>query len=278
LLRAFMRHVPKWRWSRYLRLLAARKKRPWLKAVAFDEFLVDVFLDQVRTTRPHFASLFLNAAAHIQHHYLFNAAVYPGPQRNPSWYVAPGLDPILDVYAAYDRALWRIMSQNPDSRVVIATGLHQDPHADGTYYWRLKDHEQFIARAGVVVREVCGLMSRDFVIRCSDPSQARRAQETLEAARIAADESPIFQCDNRGTSIFCTLVYGKSIPPGTLIHINDRVIDFRDAVAFVAIKNGEHNGLGYVLDTQAGSTEEKIKLGEIFSVIQEHFAASLVAS
>ena len=148
LLNGFVSHVPSNRWFSYASLVAKSMRRPWLKAVFLDELLADLFLSLLRKTRPHFASLFLNAAAHIQHHYMFNSAVYQGSQRNPDWYVPPGEDPLLDVYSSYDRALGRIMAAFPDARFLIATGLHQDPHPEETYYWRLKNHADFLSAAG----------------------------------------------------------------------------------------------------------------------------------
>lgn len=278
LAQGFLRHVPVSRWFDYLALVSSSFRRPWLKVIVLDQLLTDVFLSLLRRTKPHFASLFLNGAAHIQHHYLFNSAVYPGPQRNPDWYVPSGADPLLDVYSAYDRALARIMSENRDARVLIATGLHQDPYPTESYYWRLKDHESFLSAAAIQFVEVGALMSRDFVVRCRDANEAKRTQQALEGAMIAGDESKIFECDNRGDSIFCTLIYSKNIPAGTIVRIGGAEIDLSRATCFVAVKNGDHNGIGYLIDTDTQMQSDKIPLGKIFSLISEHFDASLAAS
>jgi hypothetical protein len=170
------------------------------------------------------------------------------------------------------------MSQHPNSRIVLATGLHQDPHDEKTYYWRLRNHQQFLSDGAIQFVGVNGLMSRDFVIQCSNSDQASSAKAALEAARIAGDESRLFECDSRGDSVFCTLMYGKNIPAGTTIHINGTALDLSSATCFVAVKNGQHNGIGYLIDTGMRSEADHIQLAEIFSLIQEHFDASLVAS
>jgi hypothetical protein len=59
-------------YARYARLIAGASSRPWVKSIILDLLLADVFATEVRRTQPQFASLFLNAAAHIQHHYMFN--------------------------------------------------------------------------------------------------------------------------------------------------------------------------------------------------------------
>jgi hypothetical protein len=277
LLGGFTRHVPPSRWPSYAMLAARSIRRPWLRAIFLDELLADLFVSLLRRTRPHFASLFLNAAAHIQHHYLFNSAVYTGTQRNPDWYVPKGADPLLDVYASYDYALARIMSAFRDTRVLIATGLHQDPYPRESYYWRLKDHAGFLSAAAIRFSEINPLMSRDFVMRFSSSDQAAHAQKALEDARIAGDDCTVFECDNRGDSVFCTLSYDRSIPAGTRILLNGVELDFARATSFVAVKNGQHNGIGYLMDTDRRTQAGTIPLASVFELISEHFGASPAA-
>src|SRR5688572_25762224 len=74
----FLSHVPVRRWSRYFQLAKRAIKRPWVKAIVLDELQGDLFLSLLRRNAPQFATVFLNAGAHIQHHYLFNSAAYRG--------------------------------------------------------------------------------------------------------------------------------------------------------------------------------------------------------
>jgi hypothetical protein len=55
-------------YATYLRLAATSRSRPWRKALILDLLLADVFVREVRRTSPDFASLFVNAGAHVQHH------------------------------------------------------------------------------------------------------------------------------------------------------------------------------------------------------------------
>jgi hypothetical protein len=221
----------------------------WLRAVVLDLLLADTFIAQVRRKRPGFASLFLNGAAHVQHHYMFSSSVYDGPRRNPEWYLQPGQDPLLDVYRAYDRIVGSVRRSFPDYRVMIATGLHQDPHEEITYYWRLRDHAQFLRKVGVPFSNVHARMSRDFLIECRDASDAARAKEILTALR-AADGLPVFEVDNRGRDLFAMLTYPREIRAGfELLSGSSSIAGFAEDVVFVALKNGEHNGTGYFIDT-----------------------------
>lgn len=236
-------------------LAGAARKRSWRKAMLLDRLLADVFIKEVTATRPGFASLFLNAGAHIQHHYLFNSSVYDGDQKNPDWYIDPSADPLLDIYTLYDRIVDRIRRRFPASRLMLATGLHQDPHPKLTLYWRLRDHADFLTRNGVAHARVEPRMSRDFVVFLDDAAQTQRAQAQLEAM-VGPDGVPLFAIDNRGDSLFVELVWDKDIDADfVFLRGGEPVRGLRDEVAFVAIKNGEHNGIGYFVDTGMAAAE-----------------------
>lgn len=233
----------------YARIALLSLGNSWRRALALDLLLADVFLAEIRRTRPDFATLFLNAGAHIQHHYMFSSAAYAGPLRNPPWYVKSGLDPVLEVYRLYDRMVADVMRTFPDYRVMIATGLHQEPHEHVTYYWRLRRHANFLRRIGVAFTRVEPRMSRDFLVEFSD-REAAAAGATRLARAQTADGTPLFEVDNRGTDAFVMLTYPRDIDPSLEFSIGtEKFLGLRDDVAFVAIKNGEHHGTGYFIDT-----------------------------
>jgi hypothetical protein len=232
-----------------VRLALSRRKAAWANALFLDRFLADVFICQWRRHRPEFASLFLNAAAHIQHHYMFSSSVYDGPNRNPEWYLASGRDPLLDVYRLYDDIVRDMLRLPGSPRVMLATGLHQDPYPEELYYYRIKEHANFLTRLGVKFQAVNALMSRDFLVIFSSPDEAGQGAQTLGALR-APDGTPLFTVENRGRDLFVMLSYPKEIKPGFVPSLNGRELwDIHDDVAFVALKNGEHNGVGYFIDT-----------------------------
>jgi hypothetical protein len=278
LLMGFFSHVPPAKWAGYFRLAQKLPGRPWIKAVILDRIFADVFLSLLNRTRPQFASLFLNSAAHIQHHYMYSSSVYSGDRRNPDWYVSAGEDPLLDIYSAYDQIIGDIQSFQPDARIVIATGLHQDPYPVEEYYWRLKDHDGFLAQAGIAFESIEPLMSRDFLVKFRDPADARRAEEILRAARLANDSTPIFEADNRGDSVFFTLVYPRQLQAGAMLDINGKRLDLHDATAFVALKNGHHNSVGYLIDTGAARQSRQIPLADLFHIIKRHFETDRLAA
>jgi hypothetical protein len=257
----------------YLSLVwGALKKKSWAKAQFLDQLLADVMVCETRAKEPQFVSLFLNAGAHIQHHYMFNSKVYAGQQRNPDWLLNRDDDPIFDIYNQYDRTIGQIIQAFPKARLIIATGLHQDPFEEEKYYWRLKDHDSFLRQIDVPFKSVEPRMSRDFLVECHDAEEAIKAQRILEQA-ASEDGRKLFDVDNRGSSLFVMLTYPADIPLGMNIVVGNRQIEnFSGHVAFVAIKNGEHNGIGYLIDTGNSEPEQNvIQLSSLPSMIAGAF-------
>jgi hypothetical protein len=262
-------------YPRYLRYAASARRKPWLRAVFLDLLLADLFSDCVAKTKPDFATLFLNAGAHIQHHYMFSSPVYKGALRNPEWYLPPGVDPLLDVYELYDAILGDIQRLFPRARLMLATGLHQDPHPELTYYWRLRDHGAFLRKIGVEFQSVEPRMSRDFLVRCADEAEAQVAERRLAEARTIAGD-PLFDVDNRGDDLFVMLIYPNDIPTNLRFRIgNEEYSGLRTDVAFVAIKNGRHNGTGYFADSavQSGFSGPSMQLTDLPDRVMTALAA-----
>ena len=243
-------------WPSYLRLGLLGLRGHWPRAVFLDRFMADCFFALWKKSRPDFATMFLNGAAHLQHHYMFNSAAYHGPHRNPPWYLPAGSDPVLEMYRLYDAIVAEALALDPALRVMIATGLHQDPVDAPVFYWRLRDHAGYLRRIGCEFERVEPKMSRDFLVVCKDKESAKQAHLKLLAQR-APDGERLFEVDNRGESIFATLSYPKEITDEAM----------KREVVFVALKNGRHNGIGYFLDTgaRAAPEAEPIPLTELWS-------------
>jgi hypothetical protein len=164
------------------------------------------------------------------------------------------MDPVLEIYRLYDRIVAEALALDPSLRVMMATGLHQDPVDEPVFYWRLRDHDAYLRKLGCEFERVEPRMSRDFLVVCKDAAQAAAAQARLEGV-LAPDGLAMFEVDNRGSSLFATLSYPHDIPA-----------PFAAEVVFVAIKNGRHNGIGYFLDTgaRAAPQDEPIPLAQLW--------------
>jgi hypothetical protein len=269
LLRGFLAYAAPANLPIYCGMVTQARRRPWRKAMFLDLLLADVFMRETARTRPHFASLFVNAAAHIQHHYLFSSSMYAGASRNPDWYVDASHDPVLEVYQLYDRIVSRILARFPSSRLMLGTGLHQNPHASITFYWRLRHHASFLRQIGLDFLEVEPRMSRDFLVGFATLESAERGAEFLRQV-TSEDGQPLFTVDNRGRELFVELTYAQDVPRTAGFLVGGRKFNgLHDQVAFVALKNGEHDGIGYLIDTgkRFGPGQTRVPLASIPTLV-----------
>lgn len=231
----------------YFRLALRSRGSPWRKALFLDLFLHDLHLRMFSRKRPDFSTIFLNAGAFIQHHYLFNARdAVKSNLRNPSWYVRADQDPFEEMLEVYDRILGDYFAME-EVDLIIATGLTQKPYDRVKYYWRLKDHMAFMEQIGVNCRTVHPRMTRDFTIEFGSIEAARYGAKQLAEIICEIDGKPIFgEIDNRGLSLFVTLTYGEKIENELIVKRGNKRIDLKQHVVFVAIKNGMHDGKGFV--------------------------------
>lgn len=270
ILKTFLKVVPVRLYSEYLMLSAEIKNKVGIKAVILDKLLGDLFIQQWKKHTPDFSSLFLNTGAHFQHHYMFNALPYQGKFENPQWYCPKDQDPLFLILKEYDKFLGRLIKL--DTRIVIATGLHQKPHEELTFYWRLKDHVGFLNEIGLSSHiNVTPRMSRDFLIEFSQISDALDAEKVLISFRALSDDLIMFTVDNRGKSLFVELTYPNNIVDGFGIKGHKLINNFEKYVAFVAIKNGEHDGIGYYLDTAENNLPNKFPLAEVHNHLVSSF-------
>jgi hypothetical protein len=158
------------------------------------------------------------------------------------------MDPVLEIYQLYDRIVAECLALDPRLRVMMATGLHQDPVDEPVFYWRLRDHAAFLRSIGCEFERVEPKMSRDFVVFAK---QGSRVEAILRSVRAVNGEA-LFEVDQRRDSLFVTLSYPHEISQGFETFVGEkRIEDLEKQVVFVAIKNGRHNGIGYFLDTGA---------------------------
>ena len=250
-----------------------KKRHRWHKALVLDRLISDIFISSWLKYQPDFSVLFLNSGAHIQHHYMFNSEAYKGQARNPEWYVKKGLDPLLDILELYDEILEDLLMLS-NTRLMVSVGMRQIPYEKNIYYWRLKNHSDFLRKVGVSFRSVSPRMTRDFLIEFNSKEDALIAQKVLSSLHVHDGVKIFGVIDNRGLDIFVTLTYPNEISPSMMVILNGiEILNFKSEVVFVAIKNGHHDQQGYFLDNglSSGELEESFEIKHIFSIVMKHF-------
>lgn len=260
----------------YWKLAAHSRGAPWRKALLLDLFLHDLHMHLLKSSKPNFSAVLFNAGAHIQHHYLFNAAPVRAVSRlsNPTWYVSPDEDPVGEMLSVYDSIVAEYMAMS-DAEVIVATGLAQRPYDRVKFYYRLRDHRAFLDSIGIEFTDVAPRMTRDFLVDFASPQDASVAQQKLASLRVKGGDVPLFgDIDNRGSSLFVTLTYPSEIDASTCFQLNGKEHPLAPSVVFVAIKNGMHQSEGFAFFTPgvaAYAPDNKTHVKELYSTIKRFF-------
>lgn len=267
-------------YHKYLSLVANSRRKPWYKALVLDLLLHDLHWCMFNTKKPNFSTLFLNAGAHIQHHYFFNAEPLRSDlqNRNPSWYVSEDEDPLADVLALYDLIVGEYLAR-ADTDVLLATGLAQKPYDRVKFYYRLNTHADFLGRLGIEFSGVIPRMTRDFLIEFDNQEQVLVAQDVLASVQVDGEDVPLFgEIDNRGNSLFVTLTYPREITSSTQYRVGEHKFPLLPEVSFVAIKNGMHQEEGFAFFTPGiapYAPPDKAHVAELGASIKGYFYIAL---
>lgn len=243
---SFLKFVRPSRYLRFLGLFLRCLQQPWRKALFLDLFLNEVHLSRLKSYRPNFSTLFLNAGAHIQHHYFLNSKFVPvkeGQCRNPEWYMPQAQDPVLEMLKVYDKIVTEYLEVDCD--VVIATGLRQVAFERPQFYYRLKDHTNFLDNLGIAFVEVLPRMTRDFLIIFESDDDLRDAFSVLDSLRLSDGEKLFDEISIRSKELFVVLTYSKEVTSDLSLSIGFTKQKLIEHVVFVAIKNGQHDSTGY---------------------------------
>ncbi len=235
----------------YLKLACKSIGASWRRALVLDLFLNDLHTSFFKEKQAQFSALFLNAGAHIQHHYFHNSPFISVDSKfkNPDWYISSKLDPFSEMLEVYDRIIGEYLADD-ECELIVATGLSQLPYDRVKYYYRLKDHFVFLNKIGINFLDIHPRMTRDFLVTFASIEDAAKAQNILSGLRIYGKVEPLFgEIDNRGKELFVTLTYPNEISEVDVIRSESVSLNLLQEVAFVAIKNGMHQSKGFAFFT-----------------------------
>ncbi len=235
----------------YLKLAYQSIGNSWRRALVLDLLLHDLHTSFFGGKNVQFSTLFLNAGAHIQHHYFHNSPFISSEFgfTNPSWYISPKLDPFSEMLEVYDHIIKEYLADD-GYELIVATGLSQCPYDRIKYYYRLKNHAVFLRKIGINFLEIYPRMTRDFLVTFKSIDDAKNAQNTLSELRIAKKSEPLFgEIENRGDKLFVTLTYPDELVAADILRHGSIKLEILQEVAFVAIKNGMHQSKGFAFFT-----------------------------
>ena len=229
--------------KKLLKFYTGIKKYSFRKALFLDYLLVILHQKLIKKKGTQFSSIFLNAGAHIQHHYFLNSKViHEGT--NPLWYMHEDKDPLLEALNLYDSLIYSYKKLG--YKIILMTGLRQIPTNRSEFYYRLDNHSSFLKNLGLNFKEVNPRMTRDFEILFESNKDRDIANKKLSQI---VDENQILlfgEIEDREKSLFCSLTYDKEITKNKKFSTDNKFIKISKWVNFVAIKNGIHDSRGYL--------------------------------
>lgn len=264
----------------YLGLLMTSILYPWRRAIFLDLFLYDIHRYLISKHQTDFSTIFFNAGAHIQHHYLLSSKIVNDTNlKNPDWYIREGSDPFKEILTLYNMILGEFLTKYPEYQIVICTGLKQVVYDSKKYYYRLSNHEKFLGSLGLSYEVISPRMSRDFDVSFKTDIDAIRAQTVLQNIVVQNNKKPLFGLVSRtGNSLFITLTYPDEITLDTKITSNGLSLEIFHNVVFVAPKNGMHSSEGYLYLSPKIDSFKFIEYGhvkQVFRLIYEFFSQDL---
>lgn len=178
-----------------------------------------------------------------------------------------------DAIFFYDNLLYEY-SNFEDYEILIATGLTQIPYDRKKFYYRIKNHENFLKKCQIKYNKVLPRMTRDFALEFSNEQQCMIAQKQIDDINNL-NKKKIFQIDNRGKSLFITLVISEEISEFDYLYLRENIkIKIIDYVNFVALKNGMHDQKGFIYFTNDEfyiSSDNLFHVKEIHNIILNYF-------
>ena len=260
-----------------IKLIFSSIIKPWKRSLVLDYLIHMVHIYFLKKKNPDFSSIFLNAGAHVQHHYFFNTRHIKNLPKNPKWYVNPSSDPIEDMLEVYDQIIGDYLKlSKKENQLLISTGLQQVPYNMTKFYYRLKNHSSFLNKIGIKFLKVLPRMTRDFEIIFDNSISLINAKSILEKIKSKKDNLNIFsEIEVRDKSLFVTLEYPHQVERDDHIVINKNIkLNFFNEVLFVAIKNGMHDSKGYVFyspNSYFKAPKEPVHISKIYDMILSYF-------
>ncbi len=229
----------------YSKLFYKSLRKKWFKSLFLDYFLHDLHLNLLKKNNTEFSNIFFNSIAHIQHHYFFNSEIFEENKKNPNWYISQDDDPLKDALILFDKILEDYLKIEKQYSILLATGLRQINYDSSKFYYRLKKHKKFFSKFGIEVFDTQELMSRDFILNFKNNKECEKSLKII--SNINTDDNKIIfsDFDVKDNQLFLTLTFSEEIKNQSITLKNDKIF-LKEFVDFVAIKNGMHDGMGYM--------------------------------
>lgn len=244
-------------------------KKKYQKAILLDLLLFEVLNKELIKDNYNIYSLFLNSCAHVQHHYFLSSEFVESSRKNPSWYLEKNIDPIAEVFKAYDNILGQIFSIKNNLKILIVTGLSQSAINEPEFYYNFKNPELFLNKIGINNFLLKKRMSRDYTLKFKDKDYAVDALNVLD--KIKLNKLSFFKTFLENDTIYFEILYNKEVTiDDKIILENLEEVNIFNELDFIAIKNSIHNQKGYAI-TNLKNIPKKLNIKDFYNQILSSF-------
>lgn len=220
-----------------------RKLRPrsefdedWRKRMLSAALQADISVELLRTRRPEFAALLFTQIDRLCHKYWKFmepegfADVTPEDRRRYGRVIEEG-------YAEVDRVIGRLLAAvSPDADVLVVSDHgFQASHSGAAGSWCSIRTENLLQAMGESERVFGTSIADEVVLRplatgAAGDSLLVSLQQSLEAARVTGDPSPLFKADRHGETLMLALAPRDAIPERASITLAGREYPFEELV------------------------------------------------
>ncbi|WP_141566396.1 hypothetical protein [Pseudonocardia sp. N23] len=248
----------------------------WRRASVLDDLSYDVFRTLNRRHGVRFASFFSNSTAHYQHYYWRDME----PELFDEVGDGAHADAVLHGYRRMDALLARIMADEPDSLLILATALSQEPWSTSAKRtFRPHAFDALLAFAGVRDAVAKPMMAEQFVVELTDDDAAATAREALRALTIDGTRMLNADRDGRRLQVGCRSDVGREGAtiedgPGGATRAFDELF-----YPIHTTRSGRHSRDG-ALWFRTGAhrvVEGRVQLTDIAPTILDHFGVATPA-
>jgi len=250
----------------YVKLLFLSVFFKWARAIFLDLFLFDIYYSLTKSKKYKYASIFLNAGAHIQHHYLYDSYAYKkmgGKQQNPLSYSSrftKFFDPLYQVYKVYDHIAYDLIKLSKDNCIEVTTGLQQKENLYPYFQYRIKNYQKFFSLFNITYSHFEKKMSRDVYIYFNNNEELNTAKEKILS--FSHNKKPLFKIrsSQKNMSLFMQVAYRDNLNALQNVKFLKKNVDFRDLLTIVSIENAIHQPNGWHVNNFHKFNKKKIPL------------------
>ena len=227
----------------------AASRGRWRRAVLLDKLQFDVFRWVFEKRKPHFATIFLNSTAHMQHAYWRHMDPDAFTMRPSADEQAEYGGAVLFGYEEMDKLIGRVLDlAGTDTTIVFTSALGQQPYVKldeegGKHFYRPRKFEDLTAFAGLDMEHRCSpVMSEQFHVYLESEADGDAAWAKLDALTVDGEKAMALKREDEKTILAGCGIFTQLLPEAVLSSGTGESAPFYDIFYSAdTVKSGMHH-------------------------------------